>query len=315
MPITETQRIQRREFIGSSDAAALFGLVPTTPYDLWLEKTADLTPRRSTPAMDLGTALEPVALDLLCQWFEKQAPGRPLNMRRNQRRVHPSIPFMAANIDAVGTWDGLAFGAEAKTSGLCSPWLDAAWGDEQTDEMPPRVVVQACHAMACCPDLGRVFCPVILGHGEGFKVYRVDHNPELIEEIERRAVEFWTGFVVPRTRPPDGWAPPMVDTLKRVVRQPAAMKQTEIPADLFAAWESAREQRLAAEKVEDYEYRRLLAKLDDCECASILDADGNPTGKMVTYLETTVAESVRAGYTFRKLAVKNPPKPRRAVAK
>jgi hypothetical protein len=258
MPITEKARIRRKDYLGGSDAPALFGAVPATPYDVWLEKTQDLDPIPENAAMALGNYLEPVLLDMARDVMAKEIPG--VRMKRNQFRVG-AHRFMAANLDAVFIGpDGVEINAEAKTAGLTNPFYDpdAEWGLEDSDHIPDRVIIQAHHGMAITGARLTV-APVLLGRG-GFRLYRVARNDDLANEIVARELAFWNENVIPRVPPADV---PRLETLRRVRREPGA--SVDVRPELVQDWSEKRAQRLAAEKVEQEAAARMIAELGTAE--------------------------------------------------
>lgn len=84
----------RKNKIGASDAAAILGVSPwATIYDLWLEKTGQKEPRKTTPAMKRGTELEPAA-----RMLAEQMLGVCLDPLVVE---HPLYPWMMASLDGI----------------------------------------------------------------------------------------------------------------------------------------------------------------------------------------------------------------------
>ena len=157
MPITAQQREERKAWLGSSDMAAIMGLDPwRTPADVWAEKTGRLEQQEETSVMRRGNLLEGAILN-----FAEQELGK---LTRNVRSTVPEL-HLAANTDAVADYGDPQnrLPVEAKSVGL---WGDAGddWGQEGTDEVPERVIVQ-CHVHMRCldaPDGSRIvpYCHV-----------------------------------------------------------------------------------------------------------------------------------------------------------
>ena len=59
---TEEWKAARKKFIGASDASAIMGVGFKTAYQLWQEKLGLVPDKPSSPAMQRGIAMEPIAL-------------------------------------------------------------------------------------------------------------------------------------------------------------------------------------------------------------------------------------------------------------
>jgi len=94
--ITEQQRIERRNYIGGSDAAAILGLSPyNTAVTLWMEKTGQTETTDDTPSEPAawGNLLEDVVA-------REYASRHSLKIAKvNQTRRHPANEWMRANLD------------------------------------------------------------------------------------------------------------------------------------------------------------------------------------------------------------------------
>lgn len=265
MPITEIQRERRQRHIGSSDAAAILGIDPWKgAYEVWLEKTGKLEDAPlASEAADIGNMIEGALLD----WASSEI-GVPIV--KNQRRVHPDLPF-AANHDAIARTRPEGF--EAKTTGILTPHLARdEWGEPGTDEVPERVIVQ-CHHQMIVSDLNVVWVPALIG-GRGRIIYRVERNQDLCNAMTERLVTFWRECVEAGI-PPDGDAPSL-ECLKRVRREPKT--ETAIPQDLLSRWLETKAIASAANDQEEQARAALLTALGDAE-------KGNTPIGSVTYLE------------------------------
>jgi hypothetical protein len=108
-----TNRIDRRHFIGGSDARIIMGKDEKALHRLWREK------RGEGPPLDLSgvliVQLGLVTEDLNRRWYELQSGHRVTDMQR--RAVHRTIPWMAATLDGLVKETGDVF--EAK---FMLPW-------------------------------------------------------------------------------------------------------------------------------------------------------------------------------------------------
>lgn len=202
--ISELQRETRKQYAGSSDAAAICGIDPyRSAGDVYLEKTGQAEGFAGNTNTERGNLLEPVLLT----WAEQKL-GSPLS--RDQMCVDAS-GLLCTNFDALIGGDA---SVEAKTA------TDAMeWGDEGTDQIPERHVVQAHHGFACRPSLRVCWVPVLLpGYRSlDFRMYRVDRNDELADAIAERCGHFMLHHVKLGI-PPDDFKPSL-EVLKRVRRK------------------------------------------------------------------------------------------------
>lgn len=273
--LTSEQRTARRAYIGSSDAPAILGVDPfRNRHDVFLDKTRDLEDFTS-PAIEAGNLLEPVLID----WCSRQL-DRPI---RNRGTMHVRGD-LACNLDADLSDTEII---EAKTTGMVDHW-----GEENSDEVPDKVLVQTHHAFHCT---GAVvaYVPVILARFSlKFALYRVERNDKVCEAVAAECIDFMQNNVRKGIAPVGA---PSLDVVKRVRRQPETW--CDVPDELVEAWQQHRKARLAAEKIEDEAQAAVLAALGTC--------DGGRTGLGdLTHLEYS-----RKGYTvapskYRQLKLK-----------
>lgn len=193
MPITEKQRASREGFIGSSDIAAIMGLDRwRTAYDLYLEKKGLLeipAAKTDTPWTQAGNYFEPAIL----QWFKDVRQPADTTIRANVPRVDKDRN-VKCHIDAILYRNEAAFATvEIKTSGMF--WVEAEeWGEFDTDQVPPRVLVQ-CYGHMHVTGTRRCYVPVFLG-SRGLGMFVVTYRTpmmkmvlEAIDDFNRRLVE------------------------------------------------------------------------------------------------------------------------------
>ncbi|HCU25984.1 MAG TPA: hypothetical protein DF383_13280, partial [Deltaproteobacteria bacterium] len=85
---------QRKNYIGSSDAAAIVGVDPwKTSADVYFSKVQDIQESKPGEAAEIGILCE----DAILKWFCKETRFKII---RNQFRVHDK-GFMAAHLDAI----------------------------------------------------------------------------------------------------------------------------------------------------------------------------------------------------------------------
>lgn len=184
--------IDRRSFIGGSDAAAVLGMSRwRTPLDVWIEKTSvDPMPDTASEPMRWGSRLEPVIAD-------DYAARHSVRLIESPSIVHPDYPMISGTPDRlIVDADGQPIaGLEIKTS---SRYDD--WGADGTDEIPTEYLLQCQQYMAVVPvDIWRV--AVLLG-GNRLREYVVRRNERLIDAMIAREVAWWEAHVVSRVPPP-----------------------------------------------------------------------------------------------------------------
>jgi len=267
--------------LGASEVAAALGLSPwTSPYELWARKTGRLIVQKESDALDAGTRLEPAIID----WAESV-------IGRIERPVEASIDGTPIVTHPDGLTDS-GCPVEAKTSGITGP-LYGTWGEEWSDEIPEHYLVQCLVQLeATKADVCHV--PALLG-GRGFVMYRVPSNRDVQQAIVERAVN-WFEYHVIGDRPPELTAPPPLNVLKKLRRDPG--RTVEIDQELVERWQEAKERAKEAQRQADELQAAVIAALGDAEAGEL------PDGRLVTYYE-----QFRKGYTvedttFRVLRVK-----------
>lgn len=251
--ITERQRQVRNQGVGASECAAVMGLDPyRSAYDLYILKSElheDTGERAETEAQAIGNLIEPTTAALAEQ-------------RLGCRLVKPTATYKAANGVMFANLDRQVERAargsdncELKSTGL----LDG-WGEEGTDQIPERTLIQVTAQMVCS-DARVSHVARLLGRwGFSFSMYRVDFNEKLAQVIEESVLDFWK--CVEEGRAPTGSAPSL-DVISHVRRTPG--KVVDISADVIANYRSAVATRKDAEALEERAKADLLAALGDAE--------------------------------------------------
>jgi len=274
--ITDFQREKRKNHVGSSDVAAILDLWrdPATPsfdpftnaYNVWLEKTGKLKDKEKTgSAISLGKLLENAILEMA-----EQSLGK---IRRNQYRVVKDLPILAASTDGIVMSTGEP--VEAKTTNLTwrgGPDTDH-WGDEGTDDVPPRVIIQ-CTVQMMAAKAQVCHNPVIIG-GRGFVMFRISLDNDFAQMILERVGEFWDKYI--KTDTPPANCTPSMELLKRVRRIPKTI--APVSDSLVEKWENLRQASLQIEKDEKQAEAEMLAPLGTAEAGQLSD------GRLLTYYE------------------------------
>lgn len=107
------QQLNRRDFVGGSDARTIMGTDEAALVQLWREKRGEAQPQDLSGilAVQLGTVTE----DLNRRWFERNSGNAVTNVQ--QRIYHPVHKWMAATLDGLVDPGGAVF--EAK---FMLPW-------------------------------------------------------------------------------------------------------------------------------------------------------------------------------------------------
>lgn len=263
--LTAEERAWRRNHIGSSDIAALFGLDPyKTATAIFWEKVEEM-PEEEGEALETGNLLE----EPIIQWCEKRI-GHAIERKVRLVSQGNDGGVFSANLDGRVRRSGV----EAKFSGNFE-----RWGDEGTDQVPERVIMQT-QEQCYVGDLEEVLVPAfIVDYRASFRLYRVKRHPDLIDMIVNRGMEFWEKNVKAGT-PPDKDPTPPVRLLKAIHREPETVLELDGDASAtWAAYEASKGQFKAAEDDKDRAYARVL------KCLGAAEAGRLPDQRLITYLE------------------------------
>lgn len=188
----------RGEFIGASEVAALFGLLPKSwgsMYSIWCEKTGISPPVEFTGEwLEWGQLLE----EPIARKYE-MVTGRTLWNGGGPYCVaqHPTLPMLRC------TPDRFVISAPDKSSehpGVLQI-KNAAWfkEDDWDEGPPPYIQIQVQSEMACT-GAEWASTAVLIG-GNKFRYVDVERNPNVIGEIEEQVAYFWRTYVETRIAP------------------------------------------------------------------------------------------------------------------
>lgn len=283
MPITESQRQKRRNYVGSSDAAAILGLSPfkRTAADIYWSKVTPPPKDEPPDYMTTGNYLE----DTLLRWFADRTGNKII---RNQFRVAKKgrgEGVFGANMDAL---------IEGKREGVECKYANAErakeYGDEGTDQVPLDVIIQVQHQMYCV-GLDKVWVPVALaGYSLNMKLYCVPRDDILIEAIVNKCMDWWEQYVVTKT-PPQGAETPPIDFLNTIERAPGAVIQLmEDAVTLAEDFETAKAQEKRWAATVSALRTKIIQGLGDCEIGML------PDGRTVEYKLTSTTRFDQTGF-------------------
>jgi putative phage-type endonuclease len=237
--ITKEERERRRGFIGSSDAAVLFGLSKWANLtDLYLSKVGEYE-EEEEPDDDskaVGTWLEGALID----YAEKKLDTE---ISRGGRFVE--APF-AANTDGYvpGNNGTIDLVVEAKTSS--ETWR---WGPSGTDEIPDEYMIQVQHQMLCTGADAAVVVVLLTGFGAQFRLYTIEREEEII--------------VTDRVPPEDI---PRIESVKRLKREPN--KEVPVDGSIVKAYQDHHAEFLRMKKIDEQLQAQVLLELQDAEAGT-----------------------------------------------
>lgn len=284
--ITERQREARIAGIGSSDAAAILGYNPhRNAADVRLEKLGLVEPEPAGELAEIGNALEDGIASLAAQRL-----GVKL-VKPTSTYVHPDLGMLRANLDRqVGRAARGEPIVECKDSGI-----DDGWGDPGTDVIPPMVLIQVQYQMLCSEAPSAHVARLGRGWKRGLFIYEVRRSDELIDAMAKFLPAWWQRHIVDQDPLPEDLAPPNLEVLKRVRREPAT--RVALDPALVLAWRQHEEAFKAAEAARDEAKARVLDALGTAE-------GGDCEHGAVTYLEQCRKEHTVAASTFRVMRFK-----------
>lgn len=261
MPLNEAELTKRREGLGASDMATVLGLNPfQTAYDLMLEKRGLLEHDKDKSWLSAGNLLEPAIIN-----WARTVLG-PIDTPQEAFR-DPKGSCLFAHPDGIVVADGRPVEAKSHLQ-----YTDEHWGDEGTDDIPSRVIVQGTVQMMCMPDQPDTCHVIALLPRVLFVPYLIRLNKDLVEMIRREADKFW------QMKDSGGWpdAIPSAEIIKRIKREPSTV--ATVSKEVFVRAKDTRQARLDAEKAEEAAWAALAAEMGTAE-AAVCEAG------MMTYLE------------------------------
>jgi predicted phage-related endonuclease len=171
---TFRRQIDRRSFIGGSDARIIMGQDEAALIRLWKEKRGEAAPEdlSSNLIVQLGTATE----DLNRSWYERSTGRRITDVQRLVK--HSAIPWMAATLDGVVEGIGAVF--ESK---FMLPW---SFSEETAAE---KYMAQLQHNM-WVTNLRISVLSIITGGGKWIEV-TVPMDPLYLTILVSAEKKFW----------------------------------------------------------------------------------------------------------------------------
>lgn len=202
--------VDRRTFLGGSDAAAVFGVSQwSTPLDIYLRKRGEMpeTGRDADPMRERifkrGKRLEPVVLEMAAEEWNLKVTKASTPAAQN-RYVDPEHGFLACEVDfewlvtneiadALGLPDELVGTIQNGEIKTVHPFAAGKFGEDESDEVPIEYAAQAMHGLMIT---GREVClfAVLVG-ADNLSRYLVRRDEETIAAMREKEVAFWVHHV------------------------------------------------------------------------------------------------------------------------
>ena len=282
---------QRKAGLGGSDIGAILGLSKfRTPVDVWMEKTGRTAGQDETLQMRFGSYAE----DFVAHEYSAKT-GRAV--QRFTTMLHHSTAPILGNVDRLVIPEGQKRaahqreirtdrGLECKTVSAFATYNDDEWGPEGTDQVPASYLVQCATYMALtgCQfwDLAALF-----GNQE-VRIYNLNRDQDLEEEVIARADEWWTKHVIADVAP----EPICLSDVKALYPRvnEAVVEADETILHWAKVAEDAAKKACEYQSVADSAKTHLLSFMGD---ASVLKLDGNRIlrRKLIQKKEYVVAAS------------------------
>jgi predicted phage-related endonuclease len=173
-PFRLTDSVERRSFIGGSDARVIMGSDEGALVRLWQEKRGEVGPEdlSGNLIVQLGSATE----NLNRSWYERNAGKRVIDVQRHVK--HSAVPWMAATLD--GIVEGTASVFEAK---FMLPW---SFSEETAVE---KYMAQLQHNM-WVTHLRSAVLSIITGGGKWVEI-TVPMDPLYLSVLVAAEKKFW----------------------------------------------------------------------------------------------------------------------------
>lgn len=196
--------VDRRKFLGGSDAAAVLGVSPwKTPVQLWLEKTGrDAELEREDPdatrRKKRGVILEPFIRQMTIEKLVDEGHDVKL-VATNKRYTDRVDRFLSCEIDFELMLDGELVPVDAKS---VDGRARLRWGEVGTDEIPIEYAAQFMAGLMIHPKAPRRTLVAALRGFDDVDLYWQERDEVTIEAMRAKMVSFWLENVK-ADKPPD----------------------------------------------------------------------------------------------------------------
>lgn len=276
--------IERRAFIGGSDAAAIIGRSNwKTPLRVWLEKRGELVEAddEQDPArqdlLETGKEMEPIIVNRLVRRFGIKVTKRSSQERPN-RYFDKQHPFLACEIDF--EWEvtreacayiseehpelselaksliGTIQNGEAKK---VHQFATAQFGKSGTEEVPIQYAAQATHGLGVTERQITLFAVQL---GDDLQVYWVARDDDLVKKLRARCVAFWNENILKGIPPGVINVPDVLEMFRRV--PPVKVEATEEDMELMREYAACKATaKVALERIDELKFelgKRMLGE-------------------------------------------------------
>lgn len=232
--LVDVGELDRRTYIGSSDAAAIIGIgaYGNTPVSVYLKKIGEAPDELDAGRLkflERRKRWEPVIVEMLREEFDCEV------VATNRRYRDAEHEFIAGELDFewVDPETAEIQNGEIKTVSPFAFGDRHGWGEAGTDEIPVHYAAQAMHNLGITR---RAQCVVAAMIGlDRMIFYRIHRDDETIAAMRERCVRFWHDHVLARV-PPE--AVSYEDCLRLVARMKG--RPLAIDEDIKAALENVR---------------------------------------------------------------------------
>lgn len=169
----------RRNYIGGSEVATLFGLNPFKSYwQLWMEKAGKIDPvdMSGNDAVNAGKFLEPAIAEYARYKFGMFLKKSPFYLTAD------SVRGMGATLD-YQTDDGIP--VELKYSVFGKGW---EFSRDDIIRIPENYILQVQQQIECCgAEYGWI---IVFNNGSLYRA-KIERRQRIIDEMKKRITEFW----------------------------------------------------------------------------------------------------------------------------
>lgn len=234
--ISEEQKLERKNYIGGSDCAAILGVSKyRTPLSVYLEKKGELITEDISDkiCVKLGNKLEQAVAEL----FSEETG---LEVRKaNDTFFHKDFPFLAANIDRKIT--GERSGLEIKTTNSFSK------KELSNGEIPNEWLCQCWHYMAVT-GYEKWYLAILVGNND-FYIHVLHRDEELLSQLIKKEVNFWENYFLKDIRPAEMISDKDSETISRLF--PRSIKnEIELNLDFYDSVKKIKTLEAKAKEIE-----------------------------------------------------------------
>lgn len=260
--LTTQNLIARKNGIGGSDAASIFGKNPyKSQMQLYLDKTnKEIAPQTMSEPQEIGNLMEPVIAELFSRRTNKKC------IVDERTHVHSKFPWMLCHIDR--GIEGESALLECKNVG---GFLNAdKWGEEGTDNIPDNYLIQCVHNAAVL-NVEKVYLSAMFG-GNHFRTYIYQRNKNLEEAVTEGIRLFWNNHVVLKIPP----TPKTIEDAKALWNKAIPEKsKTASNGSLLALEQIKRFSSQSKESKDVLDSHRLQLMQDMSDAEYLVDYAGN----------------------------------------